>query len=254
MELCCLKRRGEDYHSSRLITASYASASAIREGIFNALSSATDASSALELLGSQIPVQIQPQVTELLRQSAFVHPDDLSLLLHYKLSQETDLSRYFDCTPELSRRILSYRYDFNGYQDLCDLIKTKNVTHSRISRVLCHTLLNITDDLMASHRPGNPMPYLRILGFRRSAEVLLPRLQENTTIPIVTAVARASSLLSADAYRFFQKDIEAADLYRALELRQPRGFLTDGRAASQPKTVQRVSPTEYTRKLLVMES
>ena len=60
------------------------------------------------------------------------------------------------------------------------------------------------------------IPYLRILGFRKESAPLLRRLKEEATVPMISKVADASTLLSKDAYALLQKDLQAAELYNQL--------------------------------------
>ena len=57
-------------------------------------------------------------------------------------------------------------------------------------------------------------PYLRLLGFRKSAAPLLSAIKKNADIPLIAKLADAKSYLSDDACALLSKDIFAADVYR----------------------------------------
>jgi hypothetical protein len=111
------------------------------------------------------------------------------------------------------------------------LLKTKEMTYSRISRVLSHILLDLTkeDEELAKSKD---IPYLRVLGFSKKGSELLRLLKENCDVPVIFNPKDADTLLDEDALYLFKKDLQAADLYRAI-------------LTSKTKKVYK---TEYTRK------
>ena len=58
--------------------------------------------------------------------------------------------------------------------------------------------------------------YLRVLGFREAAKPLLSSISKKASAPLITKVADASNILSADAMQVFGQDLYAADLYRGI--------------------------------------
>ena len=84
-----------------------------------------------------------------------------------------------------------------------NLLKSKNLTYTRISRVLTHILLGIENN---DFNICMDNPYLRILGFKKSAGELMHLLKKRASVPIITKVADAP-------YELISKDIFAADLY-----------------------------------------
>ena len=79
-----------------------------------------------------------------------------------------------------------------------------------------HILLNIKTSDYQAYRDTMDSSYLRVLGFCKSASVLLTEIKKQGTAPLVTKVADASSFLSEHSYALFEKDIFAADCYRGL--------------------------------------
>jgi predicted nucleotidyltransferase len=241
MDFFCLQRQGEDYHSQDF-TAEFASASALRHGIFTMTASDPWAASDYDAILSQIPEANWQQVSALVSQHAFVHPDDLSALLHYQLITDRDFTKYFDCSQDLANKINNCKFDFTTYTDFCGTLKSKNLTHARISRVLCHMLLHITNEFMETALACETMPYLRILGFRKDAGELLTRISNAGSAPMVTSPADAAKVLSPAGLSLLEKDMEAAHIYRSLQIEH-----------GDKKTVGQNYPTEFTRKLLVVE-
>lgn len=53
------------------------------------------------------------------------------------------LGIYSDISPELSDRIYNNLPHYKGFDNFADILKTKQYTHTRITRVLTHILLDI---------------------------------------------------------------------------------------------------------------
>ena len=51
--------------------------------------------------------------------------------------------RYMDVSEELSNRICANLNNFFNYKQFCELLKTREVTQTRINRALLHIMLGI---------------------------------------------------------------------------------------------------------------
>lgn len=190
-------------------------------------------------LWNALPRDVRALIEECRKESAFLWEDDLSLPLHLRLMEQTHASLlgYSDISPALASRILNMRVDFSTFTDFCHLLKTRNLTYARIRRALLHLLLGITDGLMEM---AQRMPYLRVLGLRRSASRLLSEMREQSLVPVIISLPKAvsGSGLTQEARELLQCDMDASSLYRAL--------LT--------ARTSRPCPSEFRRKLLIVEA
>lgn len=145
----------------------------------------------------------------------FLCPDDFSAILGCRLltCNTGNLSAVLDCTPDIANRIFKNRMQFFSFSQFCDLCKSKDITYSRISRILLHLILDITTEDYLSAKNAGFIPYLRILGFRRDASALLKCLKNAASVPLVSKLADAASYLNMPALHLLKKDIFAADLY-----------------------------------------
>ena len=232
MEPILIKRQGSGYHDTD-ITGTLASASAIRAQLQDS-ASCRDAScrdACWSALAEALPEASLRIMQEYERDSAFLQEDDFSQLLHFCLLRETkeSLTEYLDMTEELANRIDVRKKDFTSWSSFCQLCNTKDTTYARISRALTHVLLNI--------RGADRMPYLRVLGFRRSAAPLLSQLKSCAKAPIITSPAAAEDQLTPQELAMLHTDIRASDLYRCV---------VTGKTG-------RTYPNEYQRKLLIVE-
>ena len=214
MEPFTIKRIGAGYHDMD-INGQFSSATAIRSDIYQ-LADVNSSSESLPL--THIQTQVPSSCHELMKknyQTRYpVKADDFSLLLKAKLLSETagSLSHYRDMSPELANRILRLRNDYLSFEQFCDLLKTKELTRSRISRSFIHVLLGITNDWLTAMKA--PAPYARILGFRRDHADLLGILKRTSDIPLITSPARA--VLADTAYQMLELDIYASNLYESV--------------------------------------
>lgn len=165
-----------------------------------------------------LPEELTALWQELLVNSPFLFPEDLTRELRYRLllNASEGFERYADVSRELSDKLKKNALSFSDWEGLCLLLNTKETTYSRISRSLCHILLSITKEELACARQNDYAPYARILGFNKKAVPLLSAMKKNSSIPLISKLADAHRLLPCDALSMLQKDITAAHLYEAV--------------------------------------
>lgn len=210
-----LRRLSSGYHDLSLNTG-MASASAIRNAIYEACSKSGE-------LPSSVPEQLPPDSRQLLQTaletSGPVWPNDFSSVLSYRLLSlsRTELAAFQDAGEDLAARIDNLRFRFTTVQEFADLLKTRQLTHTRITRVLFHILLNLLQaDFDAQKAAGWPV-YLRALGFRENARPLLAEIKKRSAMPLLVKAADASSLLSPVQLTLFRQDVFAAHVYEAVK-------------------------------------
>ena len=142
-------------------------------------------------------------------------------LLKYSLRLKTaggrsDLYSVQDMTPSLADRICNHLFSYETSSQFADLLKTRNITHSRIRRALLHTFLKMRQDDVDSFRDREEHHYVRILGFREEASPLLHTIRKNSSIPVIAKTASAPKLLSEEGSHMFEKDLFASHLYPSL--------------------------------------
>lgn len=178
------------------------------------------------LYEGQLPAQLHPFMPEevwplldvYLAENNPLYLDAFSNLLYYKLllEKEEGYEKYLDVSAWLSNRIRNSLNSFSGFGSFCDILKTKAITHTRISRCLIHILLGITKEDMANGRAQEDTPYARMLGFSRSALPLLRAVKAHSRIPLITRLADAQKSLPQEAGRLLKQDILASEIYKGL--------------------------------------
>ena len=211
-----IQRVGEGYHSTDS-TSKFSSATAVR-GVISTLididkhNTITNMQLDNSWISAKFSQLIPSACTDILVNCILgghiVFPDDISEMLYYRLltGKYKGFAQYADCTKELSAKIVKNIYKYESFTQFCNLLKSKNLTYTRISRVLTHILLGIEND---DFNICMDNPYLRILGFKKSSGELMHLLKKRASTPIITKVADAP-------YELIFKDIFAADLYGRL--------------------------------------
>ncbi|MBR1852280.1 MAG: nucleotidyltransferase [Lachnospiraceae bacterium] len=202
------KRIGSDYHDKRL-GDHQCSARAIRYALC--------AGQQLEQLHNLVPEKVFSLMSFGYEDNSLMYSHDLSAALQYKLVQERTrgFTQYLDVSQELSDRIVKHLYDFTDYESFCDLLKSKNMTYTRISRCLLHILLDIKKEQMAAYQEMDYIPYIKMLGFRKDSAALLNAIAENAAVPLISKLADAKTLLPPDANAMLEEEIRMSDIYQS---------------------------------------
>ncbi|MDE5908094.1 MAG: nucleotidyltransferase family protein [Lachnospiraceae bacterium] len=207
-----IKREDAGYHNTSVSehSSKYISASAIR----NALTQTP------ELVARYVPSEVYQLITEYGLPASHLQEDAFSMLLYYKLLTEKDhgFSAYLDCTPDLSDKICKNLANYTSFTDFCHLLKTKEITYTRLSRVMMHILLNIkTPEYFRPPLLSRKLyaPYARLLGFKKEASPLLSAIKKSSSIPLLSKPADAASLLNREAFAMLQQDIFCASVYES---------------------------------------
>lgn len=205
-----LERTGSGYHDLHL-NSGFSSASAIRKalsdyGIDN-----------VEYLESVLPESSFPSLSQVWNLRGPVCSDDYSLLLKYNLLTSTpkQLAEYTDISTDLANRIYKHRNQFVSFEQFCDLLKTKQLTYTRISRALLHILLDIRKDDMRQYLSSGYHGYARLLGFRKDHSQIFSRIKGESKIPLLSKLT-ASNQIAEPFLTMLRHDIFASDLYESV--------------------------------------
>ena len=221
-----IRRKISGYHDKEL-SPGYSSASAIRRLLAFAGNSVHLASEemydepglseVLTRLEGQVPPSCIRSLEETHRVRYPVYANDFSLLFRYRLLTETreSLAGYLDMTEELANRMINHANDFITFDQFCDLLKTRDMTYSRISRCLLHILLNIRTEDMTLYKEEGGCQYARVLGFSKDGAKLLTRIKRTSSVPLLTKLTQTEGL-SKTGLRMLRQDIFAADLYESV--------------------------------------
>lgn len=204
-------RVGNDYHDTRLLQ-NKSSAIAIRQSL--------ERMDNLLLIASQVPTSVFQILEEHFHVNYPIYQQDISLLLKYKLllCQEKGYTDFVDVTEDLSDKIQKNLELYTGCQDFCELLKSKDMTYTRISRCLLHILLDIKKESLKQFIADDYVYYARLLGLRQGCSELLSAIKLNASIPIISKLADAETLLSgsSSAMELLNSDIFSAHIYDSI--------------------------------------
>lgn len=138
------------------------------------------------LFDSDLDLIMQAKLTELAcQETRLLSPDGGSAAFPEVSSGGADIfSSYLDVSPDLSRRLAGCLDRYRSFDQFVSLVKTRQMTETRIRRCLIHILLGMRQDRAQQIRSIVPAPYARILGFRREASPLLHEIRKKSSVPL----------------------------------------------------------------------
>lgn len=196
-------RQGSGYHDENL-QGNYPSASALRKA-------ACDQNlSSFEELHSGFPEKVWEFLKTSSWENQILTEQDFSLLFRQLLyfASPEKMTSCQDMSQELFNRIRNTRDKYENFSQYVGLLKTKELTYSRICRALFHALLDIHE--------VPPLFYARLLGFHKTAGPLLQQIKQHSALPILTKLADASSVLSSDGEKILKENIRISHLYESV--------------------------------------
>ena len=232
-----LRREGMGYHETTVpegdsaspspdlqsSTDFFASATAIRSLIQDSGSSHPEAISDINnpgrnsdnkivnILSSQIPGQAFPVFQKAVNSGEFLTENSLDSILSYCLMKENveSLSSYMDVSEDLARRIINQQNLLTSFSQSVAVLKTRELTQTRIQRALLHIILNI-------HTVPTQIPFARVLGFCRESSELLSQIKQHSRIPLITKLSDVQKLQDKEAEHILAENIFSSNLYEKL--------------------------------------
>lgn len=204
-----IARKGGEYHQLKP-DRTFSSASSIKNQLL--------LGSTLNNLSSQIPNDCITLLENAWAGGGPIFADDLSFILHFALLQvkNMDYTPFADVNRELSNRIRRHIWEYQSFSQFAKLLKTKELTYSRICRCLIHILLGITKTDVEQADTTGSVPYLRILGIRKDAASLLGKLKRHAGAELITSPADGLAKLSGIQKRMLELDCRAAHIQNSL--------------------------------------
>ena len=209
-----LKRQGAGYHSLD-VSGPFSSASAIR----SQLERFSRPRGIVDRLA--MPESSKALLYSYLENKGPLTRNDFSEMLAYRMTDpHLNPQSYMDVTADLANRMTALRYQCIRTESFIDLLTTRNLTASRISRCLFHILLRLKQETFEAWKSSGYDGYLRVLGFRRNAASFWKDIPESFRSRMVTRTGQAAAQLSGVGLEIFNTDLYASRLYRqALQCR-----------------------------------
>lgn len=221
-----IQRKGAHYHEETLQPEN-SSATAIRSllafsgsMIHTESTGAFEDTSFLNILG-ELETQVPSCCLELLkdyhRLKYPIYENDFSLLLKYKLLNKTPetLVRYMDVSSSFANRICGQLNHYFNYKQFCELLKTRDLTQTRVNRALLHIMLGIKKEDVQQFIDHNYHCYAHLLGFCKKDSNVISSIAKNSALPLLTKLY-ATEHLDETGKKMLNQDILASNLYTSV--------------------------------------
>jgi predicted nucleotidyltransferase len=119
---------------------------------------------------------------------------------------------------------------------LMELIKevaTSRYPVSRIQRVLCALLTDMSQSFLDELKERGYAQYIRILGFNQRGRELLSAIRKNSLLPIITKPADGKKLLNPFAKKLYEYELKCTDVY-SIGYNNPRERMSLNDLTSSP--------------------
>lgn len=218
MKPLAIKRTGASYNSDSL-DETFASATGIRK----ALSSNHSIS------------RFIPDNCADLYQSSYLNWNDFSNILGYQFICHKDFSDYYDVSKDLSNRINNLKSNFMDIETFIEELHSKNYTHSGISRILSHILLDISKEDMKEFIENDYFNFVRILGFKKDSKIL-SRLKSHSSLDIISKFSTYYNNSTGITRKMLDINIKSDELYRMIYMNK----------------YSKMMPTEFERQICIV--
>lgn len=135
-----------------------------------------------------------------------------AILSKLRSMSQDDFAEINDVSGGLENRIFEAVSKAVSLAELYDLIKSKDITHSRVRRIILRAYLGISENL------PDEAPYIKILGFNSIGREILSQMKKNASLPIVS---RFSDISDDEHKEFFKREALYTDLH-GLGFKKPK--------------------------------
>lgn len=205
-----IKRVGAGYHDTGIGSERIASATGIRQRLMNE-----------DDVEELLPGNVYRFLQEALRKDNFFSCERFfHLLLTRIFSQSSELERFWLVDNGMENRLVSYADQADDLESLISGIKSRQLTRTRIQRMLIAILLGLEKMEVAKLMEAGPR-YLHLLALSEKGRTFLARSRKKRTLPLIQNFSRVYSMLKrfygaeSDTYRLAIKQLD-------LELRATR--------------------------------
>lgn len=200
----CVKRTDNGYNSLNP-TDKFASATNIRKLLFDTPTG----------IKPFVPENAYDLIFKEISKNNIVTLNDMSHILNYILRTKSaeELSEILDVREGIENKFLKAVQTLYNFDDIAMYAKSKRYSYTGIQRMLLHIILGIKSEDMAYYKNNGFCPYIRVLGFKKSAVSLLKELTEKSSVPVVINVKKDESKLNEKAKFIFDFEKQADDIY-----------------------------------------
>ncbi len=179
-----IKRIGSNY-SQKTLEGKYSSATAIRNKIFQSIRDNNH--DILENLIDFIPSSSYEIISDTLEKG--INPISIShfqqaILSNLRRMPTDDIKGIHGVQEGLENRIKKAAILSGNIEELIKKTKSKRYTHTRIQRILIHSLFNLKHQEISAFNKIGPI-YCRVLGMTNNGKFLLKKIKKKSELPII---------------------------------------------------------------------
>lgn len=199
-----VKRQGNGYNSESE-KGRYLSASALRKMIYEGKN--------IEDAVPQSASEIYKRETDKGKGPVFLKDVESFLNFEERRLGKENLKSIEDVTEGLENKIVLSPWDI---EEKIEFLKSKRYTRTKIQRMLLHVLLGIEKEYAEKCREMGYIPYIKVLGFKRSAEKLLEMIKISSKLPLIVNLRDVKKFSNEYVQEFFGNEMKYDDFYNAL--------------------------------------
>lgn len=200
-----IKRTGDNYKDIS-ISEKFASATAIRDTIKN---------KGLTAIENLVPKETYYWLNKYMEKyGAFNYIDNYEDILIYLIRtvEKEKIKNLTDIEVGLENRIVEKGFNSNNINHIIDSIATKRYPKTRIQRLLIHLLNNFYVDDFKEIYKEYPS-YIRVLGSNQKGLILLRKIKEQSSLPIITKFANYKYLKDEKIEKTISFDKKSTDIF-----------------------------------------
>lgn len=233
MESVAIRRRGSAYHDNSM-QGTFSSATAIR-GCLRGMQQDAETEEKKQSLAQALGENVG-DLLFYIKKGETVSWDDLKPVLDYLMVMQPQLTEHtFGMEKELTFRMQKMYSQEASFEELVVKMHAKNRTDTALKRALLHMILQIGDWDFLKTAAEIPVPYARVLGFRKNAAPLLKAMRANAGIPVIQRPVQGQQMFADGTQEkmLFQTDLRASNLYESIAARKAGRPFVDERMYHQ---------------------
>lgn len=176
-----------------------------------------------QTIAEYIPHAILPLLTDALAQGAVADDTHLHRLLQGRIFRGAESLRSLYLVEDgIEQRLFAAALESDSLAGLIDGVKSRQLTRTRVQRLLCHLLNDVAAEAMDAFLAGGPL-YLHLLAASPRGRSYLAASRKSRTLPLLSNYSRALPQLKRH-YGVATPTFELARRQLELELRASRNY------------------------------
>ncbi len=199
MKPATIQRIAAGYHDAIDVHSRIASATGIRQALFNGQS--------LHEIAHYLPKASVEQLENWQNtHGKFASWESFWPLLKYAILRHTpaQLKQYADVSEGLENSLIKHARASETYTDFMNALKSKRYTWTRLQRMLTHIYTGITKEQLHAHTEPS---FIRILGMTKTGQQYISSIKKSLSLPLISRVAAVNDPI-------LEIDLRATEMYQ----------------------------------------